>query len=364
MYIVIFTSFVAILLTYLESRNKIVGGMKWGFIFLTLLGCIHYDYGNDYLGYLDIYNNITKYPFDLELVLSGELFKEPGWAILCYLFKHFGGFFMMVAVLSVIQNILLYKIIKEYVEKRWWPLSVLVYVCFSELYLLGFSMMRQSFVIFVFLGIWPLIEKRKCILASVILFLCSTIHSSALVLLPFAFFGYLPVRRSKLWAWSFIIFYLAIWFGGTFINTVFSSFMYIEQFSDYAETYGDSSERVTFGIGFLLNQIPFILSLLYLLDDNNKTQIDKKLVVLSIISFVIIPFSTIVPLVGRIGMYFVAFQVVAIPKVYASINNVSLRYIAFFILIFMTLYSYFAFFNNPLWAPKYTIFKTIFPHVF
>ena len=361
MYIVVFTSFLAILLTYLESKRKIVGGMKWGFIFLAFLGCIHYDYGNDYMAYYGIYNNVVRYPFDLGSVLSGDSFKEPGWAILCYLFENLGGFFMMVAVLNIIQNVLIYKTIKRYVEKKWWPISVLVYTCFSSLYLLSFSMMRQFLVMAIFFGIWPLIEKRKSVLAAFILLLCTTVHSSALVLLPFAFLGYVPIRRSKWWAWAFILFYLAIWFGGSFINEVFSMFMGIEQFGEYGETYGDSTTKVTFGVGFLINQIPFILSLYYLLNDSHqKSQSDKALICLSILSFIIIPFASIVPSVGRIGMYFATYQMIAIPRIYGEVKNVSLRYAVMFVLIFMTLYDYFYFFKSPVFYQKYDTFKTIF----
>ena len=27
-----------------------------GFVLVTFLGCVHYDYGNDYMSYVDIYN--------------------------------------------------------------------------------------------------------------------------------------------------------------------------------------------------------------------------------------------------------------------------------------------------------------------
>ena len=66
MSIVIFTSFIALILTILESKKIMLNGMKWGFVLVTFLGCVHYDYGNDYMSYVDIYNEITRYPFDFE----------------------------------------------------------------------------------------------------------------------------------------------------------------------------------------------------------------------------------------------------------------------------------------------------------
>ena len=83
MYIVIFFSILAFLLTYLESKGKMKGGMKIGFILVTILGAIHYDYGNDYFSYLGNYEEITRYSFDLLGILAGEYYREPGWALLC-----------------------------------------------------------------------------------------------------------------------------------------------------------------------------------------------------------------------------------------------------------------------------------------
>ena len=65
MYIVIFFSILVLFLTYLDSRGKMKGGMKVGFVLVAILGAIHYDYGNDYISYLGDYEEITSYSFDL-----------------------------------------------------------------------------------------------------------------------------------------------------------------------------------------------------------------------------------------------------------------------------------------------------------
>ena len=109
---------------------------------------IHYDYGNDYMPYYNVYKQVTSYRFDLSGILAGDYFREPGWVLLCWFFKPIGGFFMMVAVLNLIENMLVYRTIKIYVEKKWWPLSVFIYLFSTSLYLLNFSMMRQKFIAF------------------------------------------------------------------------------------------------------------------------------------------------------------------------------------------------------------------------
>ena len=106
MYIVIFVSLIALALTFLNSRGRLQGGMAYGFILLAFLGAIHYDYGNDYMAYYEKFEEINEKSFDIGLIFSGEVFKEPGWALLCYLFKPLGGFFVMVAAFNIVQNII------------------------------------------------------------------------------------------------------------------------------------------------------------------------------------------------------------------------------------------------------------------
>lgn len=364
MYIVILTSLIALLLTFLESKKIVPNGLRWGFVLVTFLGCIHYDYGNDYLSYVDIYNDTTRYPFDLDGFIAGDAFKEPGWAFLCYLFEPIGGFFMMVAALNILQNVLVYKTIKHYVEKTWWPMAVFIYLFSTNLYLLNFSMMRQGLVVCIFLGIWPWIEQKKWIKATIILLLCYTIHKSALVLLPFAFWGFIPMKNSKLLVVSFIVIFIVLWGGKSFLNEIFASFMTIEDFSNYADIYENSANQITFRIGYLINQIPFIFGLLYLFQDKNKDSSTKSVVTLAIISFLIAPFLVLIPLMSRVSYYFISYHIIAIPVIYSNLKNNTIRTGFLGIYICMMLYDYWRFYCDPIWIDKYTIFKTIFSQIF
>ena len=80
--------------------------MKYGFMLVTFIAMIHYNYGNDYESYYSAYNQVVSTPFNISAIMQGEVYREPGWALLCYLFEYLGGFFGMVAILNVIQNII------------------------------------------------------------------------------------------------------------------------------------------------------------------------------------------------------------------------------------------------------------------
>lgn len=364
MYIVIFCSLIALLLTYLESTDQVKDGMKRGFIIVTILGMIHYDYGNDYMSYYDVYKQVTSYRFDLSGILDGDYYHEPGWVLLCWFFKPIGGFFTMVAVLNLVQNMLVYRTIKNYVEQNWWPLSVFIYLFSTSFYLMNFSMMRQGFVVCVFLGLWPLIKEKKWYLAAPILWLCSFVHTSALILIPFAFAGFVPIGKGKVWAYFYIIVFLALWFSGSMLNDIFMSFMTVEEFQDYADTYSNDNNTMKIGLGFAMYLIPFILGMMYLRDTESDHSFSDNLVVsIGLISFVITPFASILPMIGRLGMYFGSYQMIAMPLIYKNLKRKDIQWVLLFLFVFMRAYDYLIFFKSPVWIDKFTTFKTIFSQI-
>lgn len=361
MWIVITVSIIALLLTIAESKHIFKHGMCMGFILVTALGAIHYDYGNDYLAYMKFYETFIGLPFDIDKILDGTYFHEPGWFVLNYLFKYIGGFFMMVAVLNIVQNYLIYNFIKKYVSKEWWPFAVFTYLFTTSYYLLSFSMMRQMLVIVIFLSIWPLICNRKWIKSGLILLLCTTIHSSAIVLVPFAFWGYLPVNNSKLIGILYAGFLIVLWFFGNVLNSLFMTFIDIKSLEHYVTNYGNSDFSMKLGIGFFVQLIPFVLSVYFLIRNNYHYNLNqKRLVALSAIHAIITPFGQIIPIVSRIGFYFGVYRIAGFPLIYGNIQQIYIRYSLIALNVLITIYDYFIFFTLDTWVEKFTNFKTIF----
>lgn len=349
----------ALLLTYLESRNRLKNGMKLGFALVTLLGVIHYNYGNDYMAYYDIYKSIVNVPFNFSNVIGGYVYKEPGWALINYAFKPIGGFFMMVAVLNIIQNVIYYRFIKNNVARSWWPVAIFIYLFSSNFYLLNFSMMRQGLVIAVFLAMWKYIKAKKWHIALVGLILAASVHSSALILLPFSFWGFLKMKNGKVWAIIYLVLFFFLWSADDFLNGVFEALIIFEEFQEYSY-YLNDAESVEFGVGFLINMLPFVVSIYYLMIDKEQTEQNHQLVALATIGFMILPFGQIIPLISRVGMYFGAFSICAFTDSYSIIRNRYMRWIMIGIYVAITLYDYWNFFNNSVYADSYYHFKTIF----
>ena len=359
MYIVFITSLIALILTYFDSKNQIRNGMFWGFVMITTLGVIHYNYGNDYMAYYQMFTDFNKYTFDLDSILEEVYFKDSGWVILCQMFNKIGGFFMMVAVLNIIQNIIVYRFIKSNVTNQWWVMAVFVYLFTTNLYILNFSMMRQGFVVCIFLAMWKYIKERKWWWPLLTIYLCSYIHGSAIILLPFAFWGYLPIRKGKLCICIFLAIYLILWNQKELLAEIIDKTrIYSESLEGYSKTYGDDINTNAFRIGFIIKLIPFILSLYYMYKCNNSE--NMKLVSLATVSFLITPFTLIIPAIGRLGVYFAIYKLASYPMIYSNIKRAELRLGFVAIFVIMTLYDYWLFFNVGVFAKPFRTFHTIF----
>lgn len=360
MYIVTICSLLALFFTFLESRKILRNGMALGFIIITTLACIRYNYGNDYMVYYRDYFEITNIPFNINNILLGQVYRDPGWAILCFAFKPIGGFITLVAVLSIVQNYIVYRFIKKNTIIAWWPASVFIYLFTSNLFLLQLSMMRQGFVVCVFLGLWQLICDKRWWYPLIILYLCSFIHQSAIILIPFAFWGFIPMEKSRILGYTLIILFVGLWISSSLVNSILQGFMKFEELQEYVNSYENIGKVGNYGLGFIISLIPFFITIYYLIKEKNKDSNLNKMVMLGSIGQLIVPFNQIIPLASRIGLYFSIYSLSTIPIVYSSIKKKTLKKGLFLLYILFILYTYYIFFTSSIYAPRYSEFNTIF----
>ena len=118
------------------------------------------------------------------------------------------------------------------------------------------------------------------------------------------------------------------------------------------------------GLGFVMNIIPFILGMLYLWHADGGHSFAEKLVVsIALVSFVITPFASIIPTVGRLAMYFCVYQIMAMPLIYNNLKRKDIRIALLSLFVLMRAYDYLIFFKSPVWIDKFTMFNTIFPQI-
>ena len=369
MYIVVVCSLVALFLTYLESIGQLKKGMLWGIVLVTLLQVIHYDYGNDYMAYHDLYFEFIRQDFDWNKIFDKVVYREPGWVVLNYIFKPFGdyGFFVMVALISIFQGVVMYKSIRRFVPRSQWPFAMLIYLFATSFYLMSFSMLRQSLVMMVFVSLWPLIQQRKFVIPLIVLYLCSFIHGSSIILLPFAFWGFIPMGKyvGKVFTVVYLALFLILFIFQDYLNQIFTYAMALsEDLESYQLNYEEGNRITSFGLGFFLNLIPLYIALRYIADSKNDKQ-HRLLVALSSISFIILPFGQIIQMIGRIGLYFSVFSIMTIPMTYAQLKNDVLRWGLISMHVVLLCYSYWGFFQSPVWSDAFGgEFNTIFSVMF
>ena len=72
MLIVLFISCLSVFIVYLYSKGLLKNGLEIAFILLAAFFSIRYKYGNDYVGYMDVFNDISKYS-SFSVLLSNYL---------------------------------------------------------------------------------------------------------------------------------------------------------------------------------------------------------------------------------------------------------------------------------------------------
>ena len=364
MYVLLFFSLFTILLTHLESKGQLKNGMAIGFVIMTILAVIRYDYGNDYMNYYRSYLFIISHDFSFSIEKLTDIFREPGWTFINFLFKPFGesGFFIMVATLAIFQNWVYYRFVKGYVpiEYRWF--AVFVYLFNTSLYVLNMSMLRQGLTITMLVYCIPYILEKKWLKTALIFILFSTVHSSVKFLIPFAFFGFLKFSERRTWIIPAVY---AVCFGvfvmsRDLIDQTLMLVSNVEEMQEYADTYikDDVENSFKLGLGFIINSIPFVTAILFMLRSDASQEV-KILVSLACVGSVISPFGQVTQIITRIAYYFQAVGVATIPIVYYWFKPIP-RHLLIGIYIMIMMYSYWVFFHSPTWFDHYYNYTTLF----
>ena len=177
-----------LLCSIVEFTNKKASNQLYYFAFfgLLLMLCLRYGQGTDYFAYQYIYE---KMPLTLEYSVLKNMstyHAEIGWKVLCLLFRYLGlNFYIFVAVIGTITMFLLNSFIQKYCPLKVTALFI-AYPTFFLTYI--YSGMRQGLVICAFLGVllnWYFKSKKFKFTIGVLI--CSSIHTSSLILLLLLF---------------------------------------------------------------------------------------------------------------------------------------------------------------------------------
>ncbi len=310
----------AVLCAILNSVGVWKRGLLAGFAITTTLLAIHYNFGNDYATYLewfeeDLYTNLPH-----SLAEFKEMGHAPGWTILNFLFGQlFGesGFFVLVAALSIFEGWAYYFFIKQYVPVQWYWFAMTIYVLNNHFFILTFSMMRQSFVMAVFLIALHYIHQKKILIPAILILLAAPIHYSVLICIPLVFIQFIPARASR--AMAIICSCLLVLFlaSSSLLQSITDKFNAIAIFANYMDTYSDFGEAAAFGLGYLVKLLPFGIAMIGLW--NNTFDEYNDFVYIWAFSVILLPFGTLFPIFSRIIMYFELPSLCVFPLLCSSV---------------------------------------------
>lgn len=365
MVIIVSVSVIAWILTCLDSLKLLKGGLKLGFVLITIIAMIRYDYGNDYMNYYADFEEFVSLDFS-DILLFSDLFKDVGWSLFCSSLSILGpyGFFILVAFISVFTSIVYYKFIVENVDRKQYWLAMFIYLFTFDMFVLQLSMIRQGLAIALLILAYRYIGKGKLLFSLLLGLIAISFHKTSIIFLPFLLLG--RVQYEKIGKWiSFVLLAVFILFfaSSSVIELIFGDVMSLEIFSIYEESYG-MEEGNQMGIRRYFEFIPFFIALFYLGQKSNVAKGNYYLVLLSTISTLLFPFTTIIHLISRLCYYFNAFSIAAIPVTYYNIKNQCVRYTFLFIYMGITLYIYYVRFDDSVYTEPFAHYKTIFSVLF
>lgn len=361
---IIFFGIIAVLCAMLQSIGIWRNGLFFGFAITTTLLAIHYDFGSDYWSYYDWFEKSLYSPRPKSISEFLEMSRDPGWDILNLLFgRLFGenGFYIMVAVLSVVEGLCYYIFIKKLVPTTWYWFAMALYVFNNQFFILTFSMMRQSLVMAVLLLCFMWMRNKKIFLPFMTILLLSTIHNSVILCLPLIFLPVFPFKNTKIWAIVLLILLFVFLTSSAILEPILARFAALtDSFTRYIETYTDDSE-IKFGLGYLLRLLPFFY-LLYGLYTDQFSKDDIPILIVWSLSIILIPFGTIIPMFGRLLFYFELAGLVAFPKIINTSPLMFMRFIITTSILLLCVYSLHSNFYNPtsVYYQSYLNFATIF----
>ena len=342
----------AVLLPLIAKEHKKLA-ISVSFVALFVFLAIRCDFGNDYQNYERIHWIIqNKGMMSRWLTYSGC----EAYSFLNFLFK---DFYVMIAFISFLYCYIVYRLITNNCDKRYWALSIFILTFNPYILLVQASSLRQTMAILVFIVAVDFAYKKNIIAYFCLIYLASLFHSSAVVLYPVYFLLCFDWKESFVLA--VIMCALMVILSGSavtsFVGDVSGSVIGQGKTENYMV--GENSVRAT-----ILSSLYLLFMLFAYPEAEEKDAIYLRLGIVSALCAVV---ALRVAMFTRIQMYFEIFTIVAIPVAFKSIkapkffllSNELYRFLWIALLIIIYFLRVYSFFTNPTWE-SFVEYQTIF----
>lgn len=345
---VFFINVLSVLLAFMAKDRRFEFCFLAAFVLLTVFYGVRYDFGNDYWGYYD--------SFKESKILDFSQAKEPGWHLLLHLCQPI-GYFGFVFLLTMVGNILVYKLIKHNVDRQMWWLAMYVFLFTFNFFLLGLSMMRQYMAMLICMtAVDKFMSKRQVLQYIVLICVSSTIHFSSLIMLFCVIFMFFrPNARNYLIVLSLMALVLVMTISTNSLSETVDMALQLAVLENYSGYYGwEPGSKSTIKIFF---------DLLFLLCTMRTYPKDRKMQIfywVFLISFILLPFSYAMVIILRLMLYFSIFSVICYPALFKEYKK---RWFSLPLLILYLLYTFYltvGSYTGETYGNYYMVYKSIF----
>lgn len=336
---------------WLKTRSSL---MPVAVIFLILFFGIRTDYGNDFEQYKEMYAALNHRALGGLASLYPDV--EMGWKILCASFRGV-DFQIFVFCMTVVQFSTIGWFINKYVDRRYQALILAIYLFWPHLMITQLSMMRQSLAMSIVMTSIPYVLSKKWIKAELIIILAIQFHTSAYVALPLPMLIYANRWNQNLYIAFFIFIFALIYTIPESFQKLITSVLEYDKFEHY-DFYIKNNEEVELrsGAGYLM-QVLFCIYLFWIL--RWKSTGNRFFLICFAIYCMSLPLTGVVGQIGRLSMYYMQIGLAAFQPLIKRVRHDPMAMVFFIFWIFFIVYSYLAFFVNPIWIKKFMTYQTI-----
>lgn len=357
----------AVLLCLLDrnSPSRRFGGLEMAFITLMFFLSIRYGFGNDYEGYLASFKEYASYTYGLtefDKWATLHAHGEYGFVILNKLFQPV-GFFGFIIFLSFFSLYALYRLIKTYVPTNWYWFAVFILAFNPSFLIVGIAgAIRQWIAVTIFIFTFEFIKKKKILFAILTMIVASTIHKTALAIIPFCLLPLLGINKFSKLKSTILIVFIVLWFLviPRFGYILFSPLFQSDNMEFYTGYMAQDTGFSIFGVSSLLViGIPFLCFSMI-----KRMNYDMRLMCLIMMcSVLFIPMVSVNVMIGRLAWYFSIFSIIVYPNAMELLmgkKQTAMVFIVVSVLVVYYAYLFITHFFDPVWYDTSYHFHTIF----
>lgn len=222
------------------------------------------------------------------------------------------------------------------------------------------SMLRQSLAMSIYLWTVPWILQKKWIRAGIVILIAATIHTSCLCMLPTLLFPYMTVKHPTRWIIWFVGIVLALKFIDSFAGGIIGFVLQNDALARYEKYVLRETDNVEGSGVVVMLQVVIATSLLWITtkhNDNRRRYMFFTLVYCAAV--IMIPFSYIVPLSARIGLYFTQLSLITYILLAQYAKRHKFALILLTLIFCVMIYDFVGHFSSITYGPYYSVYHTI-----